>query len=427
MLYRRSASGGSPFIPLIISFWLFGGRDRRKTWQWRLGLFAFVAFLPNAPYVVTDIIHLVRISRYYDTSIVTLVLIPQYIIFIVLGMEAYVISLIKLARYLQTIGKSNYFRVAEISLHALCAIGIYLGRFLRFNSWDLIVNPEDVMRSVIEDLIAHRPILVIDDGSSKPLDAIVSPFKTELNLQLIRQDNAGPATARNTGARQAKGKFLVFTDDDCQSDPDWLKYFETSFQANPDCLVGGHTINKLTDNLYSEASQLLVDYLYTYFNRDSTQSSLFTSNNFALSAERFREIGYFDTTFSLAAGEDREFCDRWIDRGYRTIYLPEALIYHTHHLSWSRFWRQHFNYGRGAFHFHQLRSQRDRQPIKVEPSIFYFSLLSYPFSVSSSHPKIFLSGLFFVSQVANIVGFFWENFLDRKTGIGIFFKSPNKI
>jgi uncharacterized membrane protein len=36
-----------------------------------------------------------------------------------------------------------------------------LGRFLRFNSWDLIVNPEDVMRSIIDDLIAQRPILVM--------------------------------------------------------------------------------------------------------------------------------------------------------------------------------------------------------------------------------------------------------------------------
>jgi GT2 family glycosyltransferase len=251
-------------------------------------------------------------------------------------------------------------------------------------------------------------VIIVDDGSSKPLESIVSPFKEELNLQLIRQENAGPATARNTGATRAKGKFLVFTDDDCQSDPNWLQSLETSFEKNPDCLFGGHTINKLSENLYSEASQLLIDYLYTYFNRDPAQSSFFTSNNFALSAERFREIGYFDTTFPLAAGEDRELCDRWLYLGYRMIYLPEALIYHTHHLSLSRFWRQHFNYGRGAYHFHQLRSQRDREPIKVEPFTFYFDLLRYPFSVSSSHPSVLLAGLFVVSQVANVAGFFWE-------------------
>jgi GT2 family glycosyltransferase len=100
--------------------------------------------------------------------------------------------------------------------------------------------------------------------------------------------------------------------------------------------------------------------------------------------------------------------DRWLYLGYRMIYLPEALVYHTHHLSLSRFWRQHFNYGRGAYHFHQLRSKRDREPIKVEPFTFYFDLLRYPFSVSSSHPSVLLAGLFVVSQVANVAGFFWE-------------------
>lgn len=260
-------------------------------------------------------------------------------------------------------------------------------------------------------------VIIVDDGSSKPLESVVEPFKDELNLQLIRQDNAGPATARNTGATRAKGKFLVFTDDDCQSDPNWLKFLETSFEKNSDCLLGGHTINKLPDNLYSEASQLLIDYLYTYFNKDPERSSFFTSNNFALSAECFREIGYFNTTFPLAAGEDRELCDRWLYRGYRMIYLPEALVYHTHHLSLRRFCKQHFNYGRGAYHFHQLRSQRDRAPIKVEPSNFYVSLLRYPFTVSSSHPRFLLASLFIVSQVANVAGFFWERLL-RLSAIG---------
>jgi glycosyltransferase involved in cell wall biosynthesis len=251
-------------------------------------------------------------------------------------------------------------------------------------------------------------VIVVDDGSAKPLESVVLPFKEKLNLQLIRQDNSGPAAARNTGATKARGKFLVFTDDDCQSDRNWLKAIETSFQENPDCLLGGHTINQLTDNLYSEASQLLVDYLYTYYNSDPKQASFFTSNNFALSAELFREIGYFDTTFPLAAGEDREVCDRWLHCGYPMVYVPDALIYHSHNLKLSSFWRQHFNYGRGAFHFHQVRAKRNAAPMKVEPSTFYFDLLRYPFSVSTQHSKIFLTSLFFVSQVANVTGFFWQ-------------------
>ncbi|OKH26182.1 glycosyl transferase [Hydrococcus rivularis NIES-593] len=251
-------------------------------------------------------------------------------------------------------------------------------------------------------------VIVVDDGSARSLDSVVSPFRGELNLQLIRQTNAGPAAARNTGAASARGKFLVFTDDDCQPDPNWLKVFEIYFDRYPDSLLGGHTINELSENLYSEASQLLVDYLYTYYNRDPERAAFFTSNNFALSTERFRELGYFDTTFPLAAGEDRELCDRWLHRGYTMVYVPEALVYHAHKLSLPTFWRQHFNYGRGAFHFHQVRSQRNLEPIKVEPLTFYTDLLRHPFSIPSRHPRVLLAGLFFVSQVANVAGFFWE-------------------
>lgn len=251
-------------------------------------------------------------------------------------------------------------------------------------------------------------VIVVDDGSIKPLDGVVLPFREVLNLQFIRQENAGPAAARNTGAARAKGKFLVFTDDDCQPTPNWLQALENCFEQNPNCLVGGHTVNELADNLYSEASQLLVDYLYAYYNADPKQARFFTSNNFALSTEGFREVGFFDTTFPLAAGEDRELCDRWLHHGYQMVYIPEAQVYHAHKLSLRSFWRQHFNYGRGAFHFHQVRANRNREPIKVEPSTFYTDLLRYPFAAPTKHSGLLLTGLFFVSQMANVAGFFWE-------------------
>jgi uncharacterized membrane protein len=148
------------FIPLVISFWLFRERSRSPLIWW-LGFAIFIVFLPNAPYVVTDIIHLVNLSQNFNTSIVTLVLIPQYLIFILLGMEAYVISLIELSKYLKRIGKIKYFRIVELPIHALCAVGIYLGRFLRFNSWDLIARPDSLARSIVEDLIAYKPILIM--------------------------------------------------------------------------------------------------------------------------------------------------------------------------------------------------------------------------------------------------------------------------
>ncbi|MGB3189448.1 MAG: glycosyltransferase [Limnoraphis sp.] len=252
-------------------------------------------------------------------------------------------------------------------------------------------------------------VIIIDDGSSMSLEPVVTPFHQQIEITFITQPNAGPASARNTGAAKARGKFIVFTDDDCQPKPNWLNSLESQFTLTPDSLLGGKTLNALPENLYSTASQLLIDYLYEYYNADCKQASFFASNNFALSTERFHQVGRFDTTFPLAAGEDREFCDRWLHHNYKMIAVPDAQIYHAHKLTLRSFWRQHFNYGRGAFHFHQLRSKRGIGEIKVEPLSFYFKLLSYPFlKPSNNQPQFILSLLFFISQIANILGFFWE-------------------
>ncbi|OLP20248.1 hypothetical protein BST81_00445 [Leptolyngbya sp. 'hensonii'] len=149
------------FVPLGLSFWLFRpGRSRSLLW-W-IGLITFVAFLPNAPYVLTDIIHLINdIRRGYSVWTITLLLIPQYLLFMMAGMEAYVLSLINLGSYLKRQGWGKFVIWAELALHILSAIGIYLGRFLRYNSWDIVTRLDTLATTVIDDLVAKRPAFVM--------------------------------------------------------------------------------------------------------------------------------------------------------------------------------------------------------------------------------------------------------------------------
>ena len=244
-------------------------------------------------------------------------------------------------------------------------------------------------------------VIVVNDSTE------ISPFQNKLNLILLTQPNSGPATARNTGAFAATGKFLVFTDDDCTVATDWLQNLEKRFGETPDCLIGGRTVNALPDNIYSTASQQLIDYLYSYYNAIADRAQFFTSNNFALSAEAFQQIGGFDTTFSLAAGEDREFCDRWLHSGNTAIYAPEVIVYHSHALTLSKFWKQQFNYGRGAFLFQQMISKRGTNGKLQHPS-FYLNLLTYPLFHGSGIQKLLIAGLFLVSQAGIAAGLFWE-------------------
>ncbi|NEP16834.1 MAG: glycosyltransferase [Leptolyngbya sp. SIO4C1] len=253
-------------------------------------------------------------------------------------------------------------------------------------------------------------IMVIDDGSDCPLEPVVAAVQAkapQLIIRLSRQTNAGPAQARNAGAARAAGHYLVFTDDDCAPLPDWLEQFAAQLQGHPDCLMGGYTINALAQNPFSTASQLLIDYLYSYYNREA-QASFFASNNFVLPRAAFLAKGGFDTSFPLAAGEDRELCDRLVQQGYPMRYAPQAQIRHYHSLTLRKFWRQHFNYGRGAYHFHQVRAQRQAAPVQVEPLSFYTRLLTYPFAQPDRLRAVSLSLLMFLSQVANVAGFFWE-------------------
>ncbi|MGL5923098.1 glycosyltransferase family A protein, partial [Chroococcidiopsis sp.] len=76
-------------------------------------------------------------------------------------------------------------------------------------------------------------VIVVDDGSEMPIEPVIASFRKQLNLTAIAQQNAGPANARNTGATRARGKFLVFTDDDCMPAPEWLKTLEVRFKAAP--------------------------------------------------------------------------------------------------------------------------------------------------------------------------------------------------
>jgi GT2 family glycosyltransferase len=250
-------------------------------------------------------------------------------------------------------------------------------------------------------------VIVVDDASETPLDDALARVPPELQVTLIRQAQAGPAAARNAGARCARGELLAFTDDDCAPAPDWLAAFEARLHAAPKAALGGRTINALSANPYSIASQMLISYLYAYYNADPDRAHFFASNNFAVAREPFLAIGGFDASFPRAA-EDRDFCDRWIFQGRALTYVPDAVVYHAHLLTFGSFLRQHWYYGRSAYHFHELRAQRHHARLRMEPPPFYFDLVRYPYRKLRLPRAAQVAGLMVLTQVANVAGFAYE-------------------
>jgi len=148
-------------IPLVLSVWLFRFAQRRSPLWWVL-FAVFVAFLPNAPYILTDIIHYIKIiQREIPESVAIFALTPQYFLYLNFGWQCYVMSILNLGYYLEHRQQPHWILPAELLAHFLSAIGIYLGRFLRFNSWDFIRVPDELAEELAVTLSHRRPLLAI--------------------------------------------------------------------------------------------------------------------------------------------------------------------------------------------------------------------------------------------------------------------------
>ena len=256
-------------------------------------------------------------------------------------------------------------------------------------------------------------VVVVDDGSAEPPRGIVARFAPMLAMRLVEQSNAGPAAARNTGAAAARGDYLVFTDDDCRPDPRWLRALHEIALRHPGCAIGGRVENALGDGLYSTASQLLIEFLYEYYNVDDGTGRFFITSNLAFPSDAFRALGGFDASFPLAAAEDRDVCDRWREAGGTMVYADDAVVHHAHALRLGSFCRQHFNYGRGAYHLHRARARRGEMPLRVEPLSFYTRLVAYPLGRSAAPRSFALAALTALSQWVYVSGYFSERLRSR--------------
>lgn len=258
-------------------------------------------------------------------------------------------------------------------------------------------------------------VIVVDDASEEPLAPLIADFSDRLRLTVLRQDErGGPAAARDHGSAQATGRFLAFTDDDDQPDRDWLDALHRFLIRSPDQLAGGRVINALERNPFSSAHQLIVESAYEYFDPAKGRPHFFSTGNMAVAAERFRMLGGFGN-WPTNAAEDRAFSFRWLARGWSMTYVPDAIVRHYHPFNLASFAEVHFRYGRGAYHYHALRTSSGHGRLKPE---WRFYWLSFKRAFSRNRP-VSVAALLCLWQVANACGYFFERFAhSRANGHG---------
>jgi len=244
-------------------------------------------------------------------------------------------------------------------------------------------------------------VVVVDDGSPVPLAPAVAEFASRLRARVHEQGNAGPAVARNAGARLASGDLLAFTDDDCVPARGWLRQLADTLAEHPEALVGGSVVNGLPHDRFAQATQCLITFLYESYGDESARR-FFTSNNMAVSRAGFMAAGGFDESFPFPGGEDRELCERWRLQGRPLVLARSAVISHVHGMTLRSFVSQHFNYGRGAYELHRRRSVDDTP---LEPFRFYARLVADPFTRLPVGAALTQSVLLLIAQLATAAGY----------------------
>jgi len=119
-------------------------RPVKRRWRFLLGVFIWLLFIPNSFYILTDLFHLdmnETVPLWYDLALL--------LSFAWSGLLFGLVSV----RQMEKLFESNFNRKLElffiVPVMALNGLGVYVGRYLRFNSWDVITNPFQLIDDII--------------------------------------------------------------------------------------------------------------------------------------------------------------------------------------------------------------------------------------------------------------------------------------
>ena len=205
-------------------------------------------------------------------------------------------------------------------------------------------NGSRTIRDCLEGLARldypNYEVIVVDDGSSDATPAIAAQYA----CRLIRTENRGLSSARNTGLAAATGDLIAYLDDDAYPDPHWLSYLAATFLSTSHAAVGGPNIAPPADGLVAacvaRAPGGPVHVLLT--DRDAEH---IPGCNMAFRRACLEAIGGFDPQFRVA-GDDVDVCWRLQQRGWTLGFSPAAMVWHHRRNSVGAYWKQQISYGR---------------------------------------------------------------------------------
>jgi len=158
-------------------------------------------------------------------------------------------------------------------------------------------------------------IVVTDDSQGDETQGLLA--ERYPSIHRVRGPRRGPAANRNAGVACTRGRWIIFTDDDCVPEADWLREYVKAFERQPDSRVfEGKTVADRQRLRFDEDSPVNTDGGYLW------------SCNMAIQRDLFDRLGGFCEAFPYPAMEDVDFRLRLNACGEKFSFVPEAVVCH---------------------------------------------------------------------------------------------------
>jgi uncharacterized membrane protein len=132
------------FIPYVISYQLtIRSSWLDKKWKRAIAMLAWLAFIPNSFYILTDLFHLFdsyQVPRWFDLLLI--------FTFAWNALLMGIMSVRHIEKIIQATWRYRFDWLFVFPVMWFNALGIYIGRYLRFNSWDIISNPFSLLADI---------------------------------------------------------------------------------------------------------------------------------------------------------------------------------------------------------------------------------------------------------------------------------------
>ncbi len=143
-------------IPYIIVVYIRSNKVIQKSkFKTFTILFIWLLFLPNSFYIITDFVHLQQSN--VNTFWFDLIVLSSYAF---MGFTLGLLSLFEFEKILQQFFSAKIIQIIIPIVCFLCGIGIYIGRILRFNSWDIIGNPFQLIADTLSTLVVSKDAIL---------------------------------------------------------------------------------------------------------------------------------------------------------------------------------------------------------------------------------------------------------------------------